>query len=106
LKIPEKIAELQLAAEPRRNIFLSVKETLNNSIRYSEAQNVFLKFYTAKEALKIEIADDGKGFCIDNIRKNASGIKNMKKRMETIGGKYSVHSIPEKGTVTEIHFIL
>ncbi|HKR05382.1 MAG TPA: two-component regulator propeller domain-containing protein [Bacteroidia bacterium] len=106
VNIPEQIAESQLAAEPRRNIFLTVKETLTNSIRYSEAKNVFLKFYTDKEALKIEIADDGKGFSIDNIRKNANGIKNMKKRMEIIGGRYSVHSIPEKGTVTEIYFIL
>jgi len=106
VEIPDKIAEAQLAAEPRRNIFLTVKETLNNAIRYSEAQNVFMKFRTSAEAVEIEISDDGKGFSIDGIGKRANGLKNMKKRMNIIKGSYAVESSPGNGTATEIRFNL
>ena len=106
VEIPDTIPSVMLTPELRRNVFLVVKETLNNIIRYSEAGNAFLRIHTGTGLLKIEISDDGKGFDMDNIRKNANGLKNMTKRMKEINGDYLLQSSSGKGSVTEIKFNL
>ena len=83
ITLSENIPALMLTGEIRRNVFLTIKETLHNIVKHAGAKNVFINIKTTKN-LFITIHDDGTGFKIFNEEGN--GLKNMKKRMETIGG--------------------
>jgi signal transduction histidine kinase len=86
--IPENKA---LEGTVRRNIYLTVKEAINNIVKHSGAKKVAVSVNAAKELL-INITDDGKGIDIANINSFCNGLKNMKKRMEDIGGKFSIEN--------------
>lgn len=92
IDFPDEIKHIKLSQQQRRNIFLIVKETLNNTLKYAEAANVFIKFKCLEDSCMIEICDDGKGFDITTTHRFGNGLINMKKRMDDIGGKYFIHS--------------
>ncbi len=102
IDFPDEIKHVRLSQQERRNIFLIVKETLNNTLKYAEAANVFIKFKYLEDSCMIEICDDGKGFDTSTTHRFGNGLINMKKRMEDIGGKYIIHSKIAEGTKTEI----
>lgn len=94
---PEHILYKELSGDKRRNIFLCVKETLNNALKHSKASQVSIDF-AIDDYLIIKIADNGIGIDLKNIRQFANGLKNIARRMESIGGSFEIDS--NKGTIT------
>ncbi len=94
---PPAIPAIELSGEKRRNIFLCVKETLNNTVKYACATRVILTMHV-NENLKLIIKDNGTGINTENIRQFGNGIANMKKRMESIEGIFDIYA--DAGTVT------
>ncbi len=95
--IPEHIPDMEISGVKRRNIFLCVKETLHNTVKHSKATQVAIRIHIEKE-LRIEISDNGVGLDKEKISQFGNGLRNMKRRMETAGGHYQIHS--EEGTLT------
>jgi signal transduction histidine kinase len=95
----DKEAEKNLThIEARKNILLIAKEAMNNIAKYSNATTATIQFSVTGSNLKIEIADNGKGFDTANSQKG-NGLNNMKQRTESIGGIFSLRSSFENGTV-------
>ena len=87
----------------RRNVYLIVKETLNNILKHANATTVHIS-YTENEGLfKLSIQDDGIGINMDNLREFGNGLKSMKDRAESIGCKYSISN--HNGTCTTLEFL-
>lgn len=106
---PEVIPELTLQGEMRRNIFLVVKETLHNTFKHSKAETVSINFMILNEnsktnTLKIIIHDNGVGINLDAIHRFGNGLDNMRKRMESVGGTYSIAN--QNGTSTTLTVVL
>jgi signal transduction histidine kinase/ligand-binding sensor domain-containing protein len=99
---PQQIPPVKLSEEQRRNIFMVIKETLNNTAKHSCCSNVSIELLVHKKQLILEIKDDGKGFEACSIRPFANGLINMKQRMEQINGFYEIHSAKDKGTATRL----
>lgn len=95
--MPENIPEKVLSGDKRRNIFLCVKETLNNTLKHSKASKVNINISTNGE-LMINIADNGIGIDPEKIRRFGNGLKNIERRMKGIGGYYKI--INNGGTET------
>ena len=93
------VAEIKINGEIRRNIFLVIKESLHNIVKHSKASEVLIRINIDKE-LQVVIQDNGKGFDAGAIRPFADGIENMKKRIEEIGGRFSLDGT--QGTRIEI----
>jgi len=94
------VKDLNFSMEWRRDIFLLFKEALNNIVKYSKARNVSVTLKKSGKSFQLIVEDDGIGFDI-NARVSAirgNGLKNMKKRAETINGQLDVVSEPGKGT--------
>ena len=102
IDFPDEINSVKLSQQVRRNIFLVVKETLNNTMKHAAAQNVYILFQNFCDHFLITISDDGKGFDDANTHRFGNGLCNMKKRMEDIGGKFSIESKIGEGSKTEI----
>lgn len=96
---PEQIPEKDISGDKRRNIFLCVKETLNNMLKHSAASEVNINITAAGE-LVIRISDNGKGIDLNRIRQFGNGLKNIKRRMENIGGTFTIEN--NNGTVTTL----
>jgi signal transduction histidine kinase len=88
---PPEIKPSELSGDKRRNIFLSVKETLNNILKHSKATEVRIEFRLDKE-LSILVSDNGIGIDLQKIRQFGNGLKNIAKRMESIGGSYQIEN--------------
>ena len=86
---PDTIPSQFVSGEVRRNIFLAVKESLHNIIKHATATEVHL-IVSANQELSVTIRDNGKGFSFDNASdySTGNGLKNMQRRIESIGGRF------------------
>lgn len=96
---PATIESCELTGNKRRNIFLCVKETLNNALKHSKADEVRIDFDISKHLI-IKVSDNGVGFDPKAIRQFGNGLKNIARRMESIGGSYEIEN--GQGTVTTL----
>ena len=103
IQTPEVIPPRELTGDKRRNIFLCVKETLNNVLKHSKATEVRIVIST-NERLVIRIVDNGIGIDLRNIRQFGNGIQNITRRMKSVGGTFII--INEKGTITTLELPL
>jgi signal transduction histidine kinase len=94
---PPVIEARELTGDKRRNIFLSVKETLNNALKHSGATQIKIEFEIS-DTLVIRISDNGVGIDMQKLRQFGNGLKNISRRMESIGGTYDIRN--NKGTQT------
>ena len=85
----------EIPAETRRNLFLCVKEALNNAYKHSNASEIKLKFSQTQMHFSVEVEDDGIGG-LEN-KKSGNGLHNMNLRMSKIRGEVQFDSV-EKGT--------
>lgn len=97
---PRQLPQLKLSEELRRNIFLVIKETLNNTAKHAGCGEITIGLEATAQQVRIIIADDGCGFDPQGVRHFANGLANMKNRMEQVGGHYALHAAPGEGTET------
>jgi signal transduction histidine kinase len=97
--IPLDIPEKELSGDKRRNIFLCVKETLNNMLKHSGATGLTIDILT-DGMLTIRIHDNGRGIDLQKIRQFGNGLQNIKRRMESIGGDFEIKN--NNGTETTL----
>lgn len=90
INTPSEIPVKIISGDKRGNIFLSVKEAINNIVKHSGANKVNIQIYFENDQLVIKIQDNGVGFDEKNTRRFGNGMTNMKKRMEQIGGEMSI----------------
>ena len=92
----ESIFSMKLGMEERRNIFLIVKESVNNAVKHSGCRTLSVAFSKTPE-LEISIQDDGRGFDAA-APTSRNGLVNMKRRATQIGGALMVNAEKGKGT--------
>lgn len=99
---PDGIAkDLIMPGEIRQNIFLIVKEAINNTAKYAEADKCVIRSFIAHGKFTMEISDDGKGFD-GAINGTGNGLQNMQTRIKEIGGEIFVSSRKGNGTKIKI----
>jgi len=96
--LPEHPPDCNVPAKTRHNLFLAVKEALNNIVRHSSASEVRLRIAVFDETLDLAFEDNGGGFGKVADNGCADGLRNMRRRMEEIGGQCRIKSEPGAGT--------
>lgn len=96
--LPECPPNWVVPAAVRHNLFLSVKEALNNVVRHANARAVDLRISATEEYLEVSIQDNGCGFGQTPDADGADGLRNMRQRIEEIGGQFKLDSRPASGT--------
>jgi len=95
--MPQELPTKILSELTRRNLFLAMKEALNNAVKHSEASELTLQIELNGSRLNIIVADNGRGFDSVQASQNRNGLTNMKLRMAEIGGDCQVVSRPGGG---------
>ncbi len=96
ISVPEKITEINLPVESRRNIYLFCKEAINNAVKYSNATLLELTVKEVNGKLEFSVSDNGKGFDVVMVRRG-NGLENMQKRADEIGAKLILQSKENEG---------
>jgi signal transduction histidine kinase/ligand-binding sensor domain-containing protein len=96
METPGPVPDRHLAETVRRNVFLIMKEALNNLIKHAEARNVHIGTVLVGDRLRITITDDGRGFAQE--REFGNGLRNMRQRAADIGGELTVQGTEGQGT--------
>ncbi|MFY0254960.1 triple tyrosine motif-containing protein [Chitinophaga sp. 30R24] len=94
--IPETIPNIKLSGGTRRNIYLAVKESLHNVVKHAKATEVIVEVKVHKN-MTIMIKDNGEGFDQEKVRLFGNGLKNIQKRMMSVGGNADITS--NNGTI-------
>jgi two-component system, NarL family, sensor histidine kinase UhpB len=97
MKADAEIEKLNLDVEVRRNLYLIVKEAINNLMKYSEATEASVHFNKDKKNLLVKIVDNGKGFDNEQIT-TRNGLKNMQARAAEIKGNLKFETQKDAGS--------
>ena len=81
----------------KRNIFLLMKEALNNAIKYAEARRIGVALYITGNAFELRVHDDGKGFDPQTQGPGGNGLSNMRARARALGAELEIISAPGRG---------
>ena len=93
-------SQLTLPTEVRHDLFLAIKEALNNVLKHSRASEVQVQVFESDSTVNIVIDDNGCGF--DSTQgqngRQGNGLQNMRKRMVAVGGRMEIMTTPGHGT--------
>lgn len=76
----------------RRQLFLCIKEAINNVYKHSNASALQLVFRQKDNFVSIDIIDNGIGY--DRNKQDGNGMQNMQQRMEKSGGSFTIQPTP------------
>jgi signal transduction histidine kinase len=98
VKLPAALPRCTVPAEVRHQLFLAFKEALNNAVKHAAASEIQIELTAEPGQFQITIADNGVGFDPASRHNGGSGLKNMRRRLEAIGGQFELCSRPQQGT--------
>jgi signal transduction histidine kinase len=104
LDVSDALPQVPLTSEVRHNLYLAVRETLNNVLKHSRATEVWLRFQWHNQALRIAFEDNGCGCGVTSSSAGTSGdgLANLRCRLEKIGGHFEMDSQAGAGTTCRI----
>ncbi len=90
---PDAIPIVFVSGEIRRHVFLTIKESLHNIVKHAGASSVKMDFHV-NAGLHVNIHDDGKGLDVEKTMKSkqGNGLKNMRRRIESMGGSFKIYN--------------
>jgi signal transduction histidine kinase/ligand-binding sensor domain-containing protein len=98
LDVPEQAPLREVPSNVRHNVFLVVKEALQNVIKHARATEVWLRIHAGAGGLRMVVEDNGCGFERAPEDALADGLRNMRQRMNELGGQFQIQSRPGAGT--------
>jgi signal transduction histidine kinase len=78
-------------------VFFACREAIQNAIKHAPGASGVWVTLSQNDALHFEVRDDGQGFTPAGPEANG-GLRNMRDRIETVGGRLTVDSAPGHGT--------
>ncbi|MEM7351229.1 MAG: two-component regulator propeller domain-containing protein [Acidobacteriota bacterium] len=105
LDFPERPPQLTISPQLRRNLSLILREALHNAVRHAQARRVRVQFAHDDGELLLTVADDGRGFAVDQAA-GGNGLRNLRDRAVAVGGATVIDSQPGDGTRVRVRLPL
>lgn len=96
---PDTIPEMEVSGEFRRNIYLTVKETLHNIVKHADATQVLIVI-EIDQKLSIDIRDNGIGIDSASVSATGNGLPSMNTRIQQLNGNFKI--VNDNGTKISI----
>ena len=88
-------------------LYWIVQESLNNTLKHAQANQVSIHFYLRDSFVLLNITDNGTGFDFSESTRNSGlGLKTMQERAAEINSVLKIHSTPAEGTTISIQIPL
>lgn len=95
------IVDIEFSEEQNYQLYLLMKEAINNAVKYSGAGLLELMAYVKTGYIEFSVSDNGRGFDLSNMN-GGNGIRNMKRRAADIGAQFDLRSDLDKGVFVSI----
>ena len=106
LDVPDRAPVCEVPTTVRHNVFLVVKEALQNIVKHAHATEVWLHVSIQEQRLRIAVEDNGCGFERAPEDAWADGLRNMRQRLAEVGGECEIKSEVGKGTTISVELVL
>lgn len=104
LEVPEPLPEAPLPPDTRHHVFLAFKEAVHNVVKHARATSVRVRLRLEPRCFHLEIEDDGRGLppdvAVSAVGRN--GLRNMRRRMEDVGGEFYIGPGGNGGTLVRL----
>ena len=91
----------ELTELEEETIYRIVQEALNNALKHSAATNVDVRIVIEDDAVKLEVADNGIGFKLEDVsNKGGIGLQSIRERVEHLNGLLSVEATDDGTFIT------
>jgi signal transduction histidine kinase len=105
LDIPESLYSQKLDPQEALQVVRIVQEALQNAEKHAQATRLQVCMtLVSPKTLKVDIADNGRGFDTSIAKNGHYGLDNMKKRAGAIGGCLQIQSVANQGTTVSLEF--
>lgn len=99
--IDPNFRKLKIPMKTRRNLYLILKESINNAVKHSGCTVMKIQLRLEKRELHLAVQDNGTGF--DPTKPTLrNGLENMRQRAKEIDGKIRIDSQKNTGTTIYI----
>jgi signal transduction histidine kinase len=98
LTIAVDFENVEISGNSQLTIYRLVQESLTNISKYAKAKNVTLSLHDLGSYISVQVRDDGIGFDKTKVDSTHHGLLGMQHRVEALGGKLVVTSMPDYGT--------
>jgi two-component system, NarL family, sensor histidine kinase DesK len=90
ITVERRFEETGMPVAQERVLSMVLREAVTNVIRHAEAKRCRLTLQKESEAYRLQVRDDGRG----NIEREGSGMRGIRERVATIGGRVSWNTGP------------
>ncbi|MFO1514765.1 MAG: two-component regulator propeller domain-containing protein [Verrucomicrobiota bacterium] len=99
LDMPDQFEPHPVSSQARHHLFLAVHEAFTNVLKHSNGTRAKVKMTCVDSNFEIRVEDNGKGFnpTVQNTN-STDGLRNMRERLEAVGGRCEINSLPDHGT--------
>lgn len=102
LEVPAQLPAQNIAPDLRHNIFLAFKESVNNVVKHAQASEVKIRLRLTPTTFTLEIEDNGRGPGEAATKTGRNGLRNMRQRMEDVGGAFGMTPGAQSGTLIRL----
>jgi len=96
-------SEHVLNSKQRHQLFLAFKEALTNVVKHAQATEVRIRTTAQPDELRVSVEDNGRGMPSSPNETGGNGTRNMRDRLNQIGGRCEIQPRPGGGTVVSFH---
>jgi signal transduction histidine kinase len=93
--VVRQLPEARLPETVEATAYYVTVEAVANAQKHARAGRVRLEAVVAGDRLRVEIADDGVGGAVE---RSGGGLEGLRDRVEAIGGRLELRSLPGRGT--------
>jgi PAS domain S-box-containing protein len=84
------------------SLFRTLQESLRNAGKHSHASHVKVELVCRSGLIQLHVSDDGAGFDTHDMENaHGLGLISMRERLRSVGGEFSIRSMPSHGTQVE-----
>ena len=91
-----------LSSEKDLILFRLLQEVINNIIKHASATEITITLDHIQDNRLLSITDNGRGFVVDEAKKNGMGLSNLLRRTKSLQGEIEIISAIGKGTTVSI----
>lgn len=94
--------EYDITIDAKSSLLRIVQEFMQNSIKYSGCKNISISLQGNSHELQMQLQDDGRGFDTGK-HTQGSGLGNIRRRIQMLGGTYQLTSENGRGVQLLLH---
>ena len=92
----DELKQIAIPENIQINLYRILQEQAKNILKYSEASTIEITVKITNSVVSLKIFDNGKGFDTKTAKRGI-GLSNIKKRADSLSGKFILNSAPGKG---------